>query len=95
MSKFKRRSQPKEGIIQARFMGLLAASFFAFPTAILMWLLANRELALYGASDAFITTNGFWAIIGFFTVIAIIFPQLFPSLLGKIWRFIVHYERFW
>ena len=95
MPKFKRRSEPKEGIIQAWLMGLLAASLFAFPTAILMWLLANRELALYGPGDAFINTNGFWAIIGFFAFVAIIFPRCFPSLLGKIWRFIIHYERFW
>jgi hypothetical protein len=94
MPKFKRRPQPKEGIIQAWLMGLLAASFFAFPTAMLMWLLANKELALYGSSDAFINTNGFWAIIGFFAFIAIIFPHFLPSVLGKIWRLFIHYERF-
>lgn len=95
MSKFKPRAQPKEGSLQAWLMGLLASLFFAIPTALLMWMLINRELALLSSSGAFLNTGGFWAIIGFFICVAAIFPRFFPSVLGKVWRFIIRYERFW
>jgi hypothetical protein len=34
-------------------------------------------------------------IISVFVCVAVLFPGLFPSMLGKIWRFIIRYERFW
>ncbi len=91
----RRIKESKEGPIKAWFMGLLAAMVFAFPTAILIWLLTNRKLALYGPSNAYINGTGFWLIIGFFAFTATFFPRLYPSILGKIWRFIINYERNW
>jgi len=84
MRKFK-----EEGPIISRLMGFLAAMFFAVPTAALVWFGTNKQLAFWGTPDAFISTKVFWAILGSFAFIAIIFPKVFPSVLGGIWRWVI------
>ncbi len=74
-------------------MNLFAAMIFGIPTALILVLLANRELALWGAMDTYIGSSGFWSIILFFAITATLLPKLFPSMLGKLWRFIIYFER--
>jgi len=70
-------------------MGLLAAMFFVVPTVALVWFGTNRHLAFWGTPEAFISTKVFWVTIGIFALIALIFPNIFPSLLGGIWRWFI------
>ena len=83
--------EKREGPIQARLMGVLAAMFFAIPTTVILWLGINRELALWGAPDAYIGSSGFWLIMAAFFSVAMIFPHLFPAMLGKAWIFITYW----
>ena len=66
--------------------GQIAAAFFAVPTAALVWLATNRELAFWGQPGAFLGAKAFWLILGFFASVSIFLPNLFPSLLGKVWH---------
>lgn len=91
-----RRRLKEEGPIKSRIMGFLASMCFAIPTAAIVWLSTNKNLALWGSPDAFISTNVFWAILGGFALIALIFPNIFPSMLGRIWRWLIKIESwFW
>jgi len=83
--------EKREGPIQARLMGVLAAMFFAIPTTVILWLGINRELALWRAPDAYIGSSGFWLTMAAFVSVAMIFPHLFPAMLGKAWRFITYW----
>lgn len=83
--------QKEEGPVQARLMGFLAAMFFAVPTTIIIWLGINKELALWGGPNAYIGSTGFWLIMCAYAAVAMIFPHLFPAMLGKAWRFIIHW----
>lgn len=87
-----RKSIPQEGPIASRLMALLASLFFSIPTAILIWLGVNKELAFWGG---FIGTSYFWASIFIFALIAFIAPKLFPSILGGIWRWFLKIEKWW
>ncbi|MCH2157160.1 MAG: hypothetical protein MK096_00050 [Oleiphilaceae bacterium] len=95
MRRIRRSARTQEGPIQVFFVSLFAAMIFGVPTAILLWFLANRELALWGPSGAHVNDLGFWLIILFFALTSVVFPKLYPRLLGKVWRFIIRYERHW
>lgn len=73
-------------------MGQLAAAFFAVPTAALLWLATNKHLAIWGPAGAFIGSSGFWLILGLFALMSVFRPDLFPHLLGKVWRGLVKCE---
>ena len=79
------------GPIQARLIGVIASLFFSLPTSALLWLATNKQLALW-ADGTFIGARGFWLVLGIFTLIALILPNLFPTLLGKVWRAIIKLE---
>lgn len=81
----------RSGPLKARLIGVIASLFFSVPTSGLIWFATNKNLALW-ADGAFIGANGFWMVLGFFTLIALIFPHLFPDLLGKVWRAIIKFE---
>ena len=80
-----RKTSEQEGPIESRIMGMLASLFFSVPTAILIWLIINKELIFWGK---FISTSYLWASIVIFAFIAFIAPKFFPSILGAIWRWV-------
>jgi len=82
-----RRKAPKdEGSIESRLIALAASLFFSIPTAVLLWLLINMELAFWGG---FLGSGYLLASILIFAVLALLLPQLFPAILGHVWRFIM------
>jgi hypothetical protein len=88
------RSKLKEdGPIMSRLIGLIAAMFFAVPTAALVWFGTNKQLAFWGTPDAFISTEAFWFILGGFALSALAFPNAFPSILGGIWQGLIKIHR--
>jgi hypothetical protein len=78
-----------KGPIMSRFTGFLAAMFIAAPTVALIWFATNKHLAFWGTPDAFISTRVFWFILGSFALVALILPNIFPSILGGIWRWFI------
>ena len=79
------------GPLQARLIGVIASLYISLPTSALLWLATNEQLALW-ADGTFIGARGFWLVLGIFTLIALILPNLFPTLLGKVWRAIIKLE---
>lgn len=86
------RNSGKNGPIESRLISLFASLFFSVPTAALIWLGVNKELAFWGG---FLSSTYLIACIIIFAVLALLLPQLFPSILGSIWRGIVRVERCW
>ena len=86
------KSRSGEGFLEARIFGLFASLIFSVPTAFIIWMLANVELVSFGG---FIDSNYLVASIIVFSIIALLFPRLFPSILGAIWHAIVKVARFW
>ncbi|TPW23224.1 hypothetical protein FH712_12105 [Marinobacter nauticus] len=78
------RNQGQGGPIESRLISLLASLFFSIPTAALIWLWVNLELAIYW--DSFLSSGYLVACIMVFAVLAILLLQLFPSILASIWR---------
>jgi hypothetical protein len=87
------RYKRNEGLIIGFLMGQLASAFFAIPTAALLWLTTNKHLAIWGPSGAFIGSTGFWLVLGFFAFVSVFLPNLFPSLLGKVWHGLIRFEQ--
>ena len=86
------RNRGQGGPIESRVIGLFASLFFSVPTAAFIWLGVNKELAYWGG---FLGSTYLIACIIIFAVLALLLPQLFPSILGGIWRGIVRIERWW
>lgn len=78
--KWDKRSAPPQ---DSRLMSLLASLFFSIPTAFLIWLAINREIAFLGG---FVSATYLWAMIAGFALVALLSPALFPSLMGAIWH---------
>ena len=76
-----------------RLIGLFASLFFSVPTAAFVWLGINKQLAYFDAG--FFSSTYLVACILVFAVIALLLPQLFPSILGRVWRGILKIERWW
>ena len=93
MRRLRQTKETQEGPIKTWLGSMFASMIFGVPTAILLVFLTNRELALWGPKGAYIGAMGFWSLILFFAITATVFPRLYPSMLGKIWRFIIQYER--
>ena len=87
------RNERNEGPIIGFLMGQLAAAFFAIPTAALLWFATNKHLAIWGPSHSFIGSSGFWLVLGFFAFVSLFLPNLFPSLLGKVWHGLIRFEQ--
>ncbi len=82
-----RRKAPKdEGSIESRLIALTASLFFSIPTAVIIWLLINKELAYWGG---FLGSGYLLSSIAIFAVLAFLFPLFFPAILGHVWRSIV------
>ena len=82
-----------EGPIQARVMGLLASLFFSVPTTIIVWIAINKEIAFWVSSKEILGSNLFLTVLAIFVVVALVFPKLFPSMLGKMWLGLIKYEK--
>jgi len=81
------------GFLESRLIGLFASLLFSVPTAAFIWLGVNKQLALLDAG--FFTSDYLVGCIVLFFVLALLFPQLFPSILGSIWRGLLKVERWW
>ncbi|MBV0934285.1 hypothetical protein [Marinobacterium weihaiense] len=86
------RQQGPEGPIEARLMSLLASLFFSVPTAVLAWLWLNRELSFWGG---FLDSRSLMVCIAVFAVLALLFPTLFPALLGRVWQLMARVWHWW
>ena len=78
--------------IHARLISLLASLPFSVLTAVFIWMGINKELMYWGG---FLSSSYLLTCIMLFAVLALVLPNLFPSILGKIWRGIVSVERWW
>ncbi len=87
------RNRRQGGFFESRLIGLFASLFFSVPTATLIWLGVNKQLAYFDAG--FFSSSYLVGCIIVFSVIALLFPQLFPSVLGSIWRGILKIQRWW
>ncbi len=76
-------------------MGLLASMLFSIPTAVFLWLWVNQQLAIYVHWDAFLSSAVLWYTILGFMAFALLFPNIFPSIMGGIWRFILGIQKWW
>ncbi len=72
-----------------RLISVLAAMIFAVPTAFFLWFFLNNHLAYISSGSSFIGSSVLWAVLAFFTVISVLFEDVFPKLLFFIWRLIV------
>ena len=81
------KSNEKEGSFEARMMGFFASLFFSIPTAFFLWVIVNREFAIIGSAEIFISSKFLWVTIFVFSIIAIINPDMFTYLIGRVWRF--------
>ena len=86
------RKRSQGGPIETRLIGLFASLFFSVPKAAFIWLGVNKQLAYSGG---FLSSNYLFTCIIVLAVTALILPQLFPSILGSIWRGILKVERWW
>ena len=87
------RQSNQDGFIQERLAALFASLLFSVPTAGFIWLAMNKQLALFNAG--FFSSGCLIGSISIFSLFALVFPKLFPSLLGAIWRGILKIERWW
>jgi hypothetical protein len=78
------RKPSAENFIVGRLMGVFASLFFSVPTAFLIWLQANQVAALH--FSYFFSSNYLVGMIVAFSLFALIFPTVFPSVLGFIWH---------
>lgn len=78
------RNRGQGGPIESRLISLFASLFFSVPTAAFVWIWVNLELARYW--DGFLSSSYLVTCIIVFAVLALLLPQLFPSILGGIWR---------
>ena len=78
--------------LETRLVGVFASLFFSVPTAALIWLGVNKELALWGS---FLDSSYLVATVILFALIALLSPLLFPSLLGAIWRWVLKVQQWW
>ncbi|WP_370051658.1 hypothetical protein [Neptunomonas sp.] len=81
--------------LQDRLISFVAGMVFAVPTAGFIWLFTNTKLAVWGPDGAFLGSTGFWAVLGGFTIIALVAPDLFPDFLGKVWQTILRVGHWW
>ena len=79
--------------LQSRMISLFVSLLFSVPTAALLWLSVNKQLALLDAG--FLTSAYLLGCIVVFCVLALLFPQFFPSILGYIWRGMLKVGRWW
>ena len=80
------------GPIESRLISLFVSLFFSVPTAVLLWVWANSQLMYVGG---FLGSRYFFGCIVTFSVLALVFPNLFPSMLGSVWRAMVAVWRWW
>lgn len=71
------------GPVESRLISLVVSVFFSIPTAAFLWLVINQRLFSWGG---FLNSDYLIACILVFAAMAFLFPQLFPSILGRVWR---------
>ena len=85
-------SRTQHETVGSRLMAALFSLFVSIPTAALIWLWVNRELAFWGG---FVGSRYLlWSVV-LFALIAFATPRLFPTLLGKIWHGMFRVNRWW
>jgi hypothetical protein len=78
--------------LQMRLLSMLASLIFSVPTAALIWLGLNKELAFWGG---FLDSRYLVVTVVAFALAALLFPLLFPSLLGAVWRYVLKVQHWW
>jgi hypothetical protein len=79
-------------LIESRLLSVFASLAVSVPTAALIWIGVNKELAFWGG---FLGSSYLVVCIIVFAVLALLFPRLFPSILGNIWRGIIKIQNWW
>ncbi len=72
-----------------RLISLLAAMLFALPTAAFLWFFLNKQLAVYDQGDSFLGSGVLWGVMILFALLALLYEDLFPRLIGKIWQLLI------
>ena len=85
-------SRTQHETVGSRLMAALFSLFVSIPTAALIWLWVNRELAFWGG---FVGSRYLLVSVVLFALIAFAAPRLFPTLLGKIWHGMFRVNRWW
>jgi len=65
-----------------RLVSVMAAVVFAVPTAFLLWVAANLEVASFGG---FIESSWLWCTIAVFVLVSFFAPTVFVAVLGAVW----------
>lgn len=87
------KNRGQNGPVESRLISLFVSLFFSIPTAAILWLWVNSTLGVYWGG--FLSSNYLVGCIIIFAVLALLLPQLFPSILGGIWRGIVRIWSSW
>lgn len=85
-----KRKHETEETLGSRLMAALFSLFVSVPTAALIWLWVNRELAFWGG---FVSSSYLLVSVVIFALIAFAAPRLFPRLLGRIWHGMISVNR--
>src|SRR5690606_3238478 len=85
----KRKHETQE-TLGSRLMAALFSLFVSVPTAALIWLWVNRELASWGG---FVSSSYLLVAAAVFALVACVVPRLCPSLLGRIWHGMIRVNR--
>ena len=93
--RYRKPIERREGFVESRIVGLLASMVFSVPTSIFIWFGVNKQLAIFAYWDVFISSTILWTTIFGFMLIALIIPNGFPAIMGRIWRAILSIEKWW
>ena len=94
MRKSKESNHRKESFLQRQLMGALAAFIFTVPTLGLLTIFFNLQYAKHDPNVILIGSTDFWMLVVVFMSVSFIFPELYVSLLGNVWKGIVRIGRF-
>jgi phosphoglycerol transferase MdoB-like AlkP superfamily enzyme len=77
---------------EPRLISFFVSLLFSVPTAVFIWMGVNKELSYW---DGFISSSYLLGSIALFGLLALLFPTLFPAVLGSVWRGIAKIQRWW
>ncbi len=80
----------EEGPVTDFLANLGASVLFAAPTAFLFWFGINGSWSRYFRvllpDDFFLSTGAGWLMFGLLVIVGVVFPKLFPGIMGFFWR---------
>ena len=84
----------KDHTFTDRLISVLVSLIFTVPTVSLVWFGLGKQLALLGNGSG-LSLNTFLGAMVILSVVAFVFPAVFPSILGAIWRAIIKVQKLW